>query len=346
MRIAILALLVVLVLVIAGAFLAGPDMQISLGSGKSKPKGTPVRVQRVVMEPLVEFVSAPGEIEPHTQVHISSEVSARIVNIPVREGDAVSKGDVLVRLDDEDLRAALESVTARRDAEDFRLRSEQARLQGLMSTISYARKQLERDQNLFETGDVSRKELDDSLERVADLDAESDAANYTISVLESSLLAAKADIDQARDSLEKTVIAAPMDGIVTAINMEVGEQVLGTFNNLGTRILTIADLTRMILKAEVAESDIAAVQVGQRAKIHINAYPDEVFSGTVTQIALQRSISDDGSGSLRDGGRDRPSRAPYLLGTGCQRRHRDRRAQRTQAAEPGHRGSADRRPAG
>src|SRR5690606_29623811 len=109
------------------------------------------------------------------------------------------------------------------DGEAFRLQSEQARLAGLLSTQAFAQKQLERRQALFDTGDLPRKELDDALERVAELQAQVDATKYTISVIESSLAGAKADIDRANQALAKTVIRAPMDGVITALNAEVGE---------------------------------------------------------------------------------------------------------------------------
>jgi HlyD family secretion protein len=138
--------------------------------------------------------------------------------------------------------------------------------------------------------------LDDAQQSVDDLSASIEAAKHTISVIGSTLAGSEADIARAEDALGNTVILSPMDGIITVLDMEVGEQVLGTFNNIGSRIMTIADLTRMILKAEIAESDIASVEQGQIAKIHINAYPDTTLSGTVTRIALQRSMSSQGAG--------------------------------------------------
>ncbi|MHC4991243.1 MAG: efflux RND transporter periplasmic adaptor subunit, partial [Planctomycetota bacterium] len=296
MKITIIVLLTMVVLVVGGALLAGPDLTSALGSFKSEPTGTLVRTMPVEPSSLVETVSAPGEVEPHTRVDVSAEVSARIEQLPYREGDGVRKGDIIVKLDDRDLKAMLESSRARHEAEQFRLRAEQASLEGLRSTLSFARKQLERKQTLFDSGDVSRKELDDAIERVQDLVSSVDSANHRISVIESSLAAAQADIDQSQDALDNTVILAPMDGTITALNMEVGEQVLGTFNNMGSTIMTIADLSRMIMRAEVAESDIASIQDGQQARIYINAYPDETFMGTVTEIALQRTMSSDGTG--------------------------------------------------
>jgi HlyD family secretion protein len=295
-----ITLLVVLVGLIAvvggGAMLAGPQLGHMLSDLKPVPVGTAVRVQALEPTTLVEFVSAPGTVEPHTKVEISSQVSARIEALPVDDGDEVRKGQVIARLDDRDLQAALVAAKARRDGEESRLSSETARLSGLSSNLVFARKELERMQSLHSTGDVARKSLDDAELRVQETESNVEATKFTISVIESSLAAAESDIKRAQDGLDNTVIVSPMDGTVTAVHMEVGEQVLGTFNNIGTPIMTVADLSRMILKAEVAESDIASVEVGQSAKIHINAYPNIAFGGTVTQIALQRTTSSDGTG--------------------------------------------------
>ncbi len=296
MKILLIVTLVVAAVVIGGALLAGPKLMEGLGGLRPQPNRTEVRVEELVLRTLVEAISAPGVVEPHTKVDISALVSARIEELPFREGEEVQKSDVIVRLDDRDLKAALEAAEARRDGERFRLESERARLAGLISNLAFARKEFQRQQDLYASGDVSRKALDDAEERLGDLEANVDAAHHNISVSESSLAAGEADFTRAEEGLANTVIRAPMSGLITALNMEIGEQVLGTFNNLGSTIMTIADLTRMILKAEVAESDIAALLEGQKAKVHINAYPDLAFSGTVTQIALQRSLSSDGTG--------------------------------------------------
>lgn len=296
MKILLIVTLVVAAVVIGGALLAGPKLMEGLAGLRPEPKRTEVRVEELVLRTLVEAISAPGVVEPHTKVDISALVSARIEELPFREGEEVKKTDVIVRLDDRDLKAALEAAEARRDGERFRLESERARLAGLISNLAFARKEFQRQQDLYASGDVSRKALDDAQERLGDLETNVNAAKHNISVSESSLAAGEADLIRAREGLANTVIRAPMSGLITALNMEIGEQVLGTFNNIGSTIMTIADLTRMVLRAEVAESDIAALREGQKAKVHINAYPDLVFSGTVKQIALQRSLSSDGTG--------------------------------------------------
>lgn len=301
MKIALIVLLGLVGLVIAGALVAGPQLQGGLASFGPKSEGAKVRTQLIQMGKLTETVKAPGQIEPHTKVDISAEVAARIEDLPFREGDVVKKNDVVVRLDDRQLKAALNAAHSRRDGEAYRLQSEQAHLVGLESSISYRKKQLQRNQELFDSGDLPRKDLDLVLENVEDLQAQIESTKYSISVIESSLQAAQADIDRAEEDLSKTVMRAPMDGLITALNAEIGEVVLmGTMNNPGTVILTVADLSRMLLKAEVSESDISRIAIGQPAKVHINAYRDQVYSGTVTTVALQRTEKKtDGTGFFK-----------------------------------------------
>ena len=262
-----------------------------------EPSRTEVRAQSAAIDQLIETVSAPGEIEPLKKVDISAEVSSRIEQLLIREGDEVKRHDIVIRLDDRNLKAALKSSKAQRDAERFRLQSEQASRVGIMTHLDFARRNLERQSRLYDTGDVSRSNLDNAQDRVADLEANVEVITHSISVIESSLAAADANIDRAEDALTKTIIRSPIDGIVTKLNAEVGEVVmLGTMNNAGTVIMTIADLSRMILNARVAETDVARIAEGQNAKIHINAYRDRVYNGVLRTIALQRTSEMDGTG--------------------------------------------------
>ena len=299
MKVFLIILAVLAAAVIISAIAAGPQLRDALASLAPDPPTTEVRAEPAAPGKLVETVQAPGGIEPHTDVRVAAEVSARIIELPFREGDEIHQGDIVCKLDDKDLRAALASAKALRDAEQFRLRSDQARLEGLVTNVEFARKELERIQTLYETGDVSQRELDNALESVENLETTIETTHHSISVAESSLAAVVADIDRAQDSLDNTVIVAPMDGVITMLNVEVGEVVTGSGYNPGTVIMTIADLSRMIMNAEVAESDIAKVTVGQKSKIHINAYPEEVFTGTVRQIALQRALTPNGVGYFK-----------------------------------------------
>lgn len=261
---------------------------------------TEVRMAEVKQGVLVENVSAPGVVEPKRKVDVSAEVSARILELPRREGARVKKGDVLVRMDGRDLQAALAGAEARRDGDRFRLEAERSRIQGARQNQENAQAIRARLQALYDTGDVSRQQLDDAIARSRDVESQVQAAEKTIAQLEKSLAASEATIEQSREAVRRTVISSPIDGVVTYLKAEVGElAVVGIMNSPGTLIMTVADLGEMRLNSKVAETDIARVAVDQDAKVYVNAYKDEPFEGKVSEIALQRTLEKDGTGSFK-----------------------------------------------
>jgi len=280
---------IILGVAVVGLVVAGPSALSLLPKFGAGEDALAVRIAKITKRELVETVSAPGELDPEFKVDVSAEVSARILELPFREGATVRKGEVIVKLDDRDLKASLDAQMARRDGERFRLRSEQERLAGPNSQLANARATLERQESLFKTGDVSRAVLDDAIARVRELEANIASSKEGLSVIESSLAAAEADIERARQLLKKTTILAPIDGQITELNAKQGELVVvGTMNNAGTKILTVADLGSVRLKAKVAESDIARVRAGQAATVRVNAYRAREFKGTVERVALSR----------------------------------------------------------
>jgi HlyD family secretion protein len=287
----LLAAFVIIALLLAGTLvIAGPRMRELAASLQGGDSAVEVRIHPITLDGVTEAVSAPGLVEPRRKVDISAEISARVIELPFREGDAVRKGEIVVRLDDRDLKAALESVRARRDAERYRLQSEQERLAGPVASLELQRKTLERQAKLLESGDTSQQVVDEAVQRVRDLEASIAGIRRTIAVLESSVEAAQADISRAEEAVRRTVISSPIDGLITKLNAEVGELVLvGTMNNPGTVIMTVADLSAMLLKAEVAETDVARLKPGQRSRIHLNAYPDQSFEGVLERTDLQRT---------------------------------------------------------
>ena len=266
----------------------------------SDANSIPVRQGTAKKQTLVESVSAPGTVEPKRKVDVSAEVSARILELPLREGSQVKKGDVLVKLDGRDLTAALTSAEARRDGEKFRLESERSRILGTQENLANSKLQLTRQQNLFVTGDVSKQALDDAQTKTKDLESQLHAAEQTLSQLQKTIESSQAQIEQAREQLRKTVIVSPIDGVVTVLTAEVGELVMvGTMNNAGTRIMTVADLGEMRLNARVSETDIARIAVGVTAEVFINAYKDQPFAGKVEEVALARTLEKDGTSTFK-----------------------------------------------
>jgi len=279
-----------MVVAVVFAVVGGGELLAMLPSFGGGSGGLEVRLEESLVRDVVQSASAPGYIEPLSKVDISAEVSERIVELPFREGQAVRAGDVLVRLDDRDLSARRAAATARLEAERGRLAAEKARLDGPRMQLQTARSALERQEALFRSGDISRQALEEAQTRVQELQAGLAASERTIGVIEAGVSANTADIERAQRELERTVMRSPMDGVIIRLNAEVGELVVvGTMNNAGTVIMTVADLSHMRMVAEVAEADIARVQLGQIAEVFVNAYKDQSFKGTVAEIAMDRS---------------------------------------------------------
>jgi HlyD family secretion protein len=312
-RIITIAILIILpVLLVVGVMFKAKKT----ASGKS----TIVRIESPEHGGLIEFVSAPGEIEPKKKVEISAKVSARIIELPFEEGDRVTCGDpnanppippsVLLRLDAKDLESQLLQTEASRAAqaaqievEKARIASQQASLLGLVASLKQAETDLARQQGLLESKDISQATFDQTRLKVDEQKSQYESAKHTLEsaqlnlqVMQHNLEAADARIDQAREALSYTTITSPIDGVVTRINAEVGEVVIfGTMNNPGTVIMEVADLSQMLVTAQVDEADVGKLKVGQHARVHIQAWPDKVFPGTVRAIALGHKIGNQGS---------------------------------------------------
>jgi len=297
---------IVTVLVTAGV-LVGVGVVVAVKQAKAKQNATKVRMENPERGDLVEIASAAGVIEPSTKVSISARVLARIEALPFREGDAVTKGggrepaSVLVELDATEVAAALRSAQAKRAARaaemkvaEAEIAAEKARIEKVRASLEQAARDLARQEELLRAEGVSQATYDTAKCKVVELSADMKSAVLAVNgrelklpVIAHQLEAADAEIAQAKDKLSYTTITSPIDGIVTKLNAEVGELVVtGTMNNPGTVIMEVANLSRMVVVAAVNESDVGAVEEGQRAHVRVRAYPDREFFGRVESIAL------------------------------------------------------------
>jgi HlyD family secretion protein len=305
-------------LIIAGALLVVSVLVSAVWMhGRSLVHADPpitVRAEPVGRSDIVEIVSAPGTVDAKTLVQISAKVSARIIDMPVIEGQTVTKGNpsahppvppsVLVRLDAADLESDLRGAQARYSSQvaqievaQQRLTAEEAQIASTQVEVDDALRDLKRQQGLLATADVSQGTVDTAQAKYDELRHQlagsqgtlaADRAN--LNVMRFDMEAADAEIARAQEELSYTVITAPIDGTVTGINAQVGEMVVtGTMNNPGTELMEVADLNEMIVKARVDESAIAQVQIGQVAKVRCMAYPDRVFDGVVRSVSLSQS---------------------------------------------------------
>ena len=300
-------IILIVVVVLVGLLYAAASM--FKGSGEVPP--TAVRMEEAMRGELTEFVSAPGEIQAKSKVSISAKIAAQIIELPFEEGAEVKKGDVLVRLDDTEMQARLRATMARREGQAANLGVARAQIEAARARLDsnrvmrdQAKRDLDRQTSLFESQDVSRQAVDDAQSKYDQLSAQvqadelglkADEAN--LKVLQFQIDAADAEIAQAQDELEYTVIASPIDGVITKLNAEVGEIVVtGTMNNAGTVIMEVADLSELIVEAEVDETDVTQVEVGQPARIRAAAYDDAVLSGSVRSVSLAQETAGGAGG--------------------------------------------------
>lgn len=253
-----------------GAALLVAVVAINIARG-SKGKAEPVQMARVRVEDITSLVRAPGKIEPRTQVKISADIPGKVVRLLVKEGDAVKRGQLMLQLDDTQVRAENGQARAALATALARARDAEAALKVVSSNYT-------RQRALFEKNLLSQAEWDQA-SRTHDM------AEIAVTTTREEVARSRAALDGAQDHLRKGRFEAPIDGVVSALNVEQGEIVItGTMNNPGTQILTVSDMSRMLVRADVDETDVVDMVVGQKAKITVDAMPDTFFNGTVVEI--------------------------------------------------------------
>jgi HlyD family secretion protein len=239
---------------------------------------TDVEVTHLKRGEIVEKVSGPGIVYAEASVKISSSVMGRIVALLVEEGDRVKSGEILLRIDPSQYDASLNRAEAAHRAALARLELAEARL-------ADAHLEYDRIARLRERDLSSERDLELAHTALAVAEAEAAAAEETAREAHAALRA-------ARDDLDKTVIASPIDGTVTSLNVEEGEiAITGTMNNPGTVLMVISNLSSMEVRAEVDETDVARVDLGQDVEISVDAFPDTTLRGSVSVIGSSSSLA-------------------------------------------------------
>jgi HlyD family secretion protein len=243
------------------------------GYMRYKHREMPIAVQteKVARRNLTELVVANGRIQPVLQVVINPEVSGEITDLPVKEGQYVQKGDVLVRIKPDNYIASKNSAYANYQSALASQALSQANLRK-------AQLEYERFDALYKTKLVSDSQILESKTAL-------DVAQATYESSEHQTEQAKASLARAEDDLSKTTILAPIAGTVTKLRSQRGERVVGTAMMAGTEIMTIADLERMEARVDVGEVDVVLIKVGEKARLEVDAFQDKKFTGKVTEIA-------------------------------------------------------------
>ena len=260
--------------------------------------GPEVEVEAVERRNLEAIVSASGKIEPKLSVDISASTMGRVTRLAFSEGDQVESGQFLLEIDPEALRAAVDRGEAGLQASRSTQRQAEVSVQSAQVNLQLAKNNLERQENLWELRLISRETYELSVNDLTLRETELLAREVEVATQLQRIRQEEASLDSARYELTKVTITAPITGVVTRRNIEQGETVVvGTMNNQGTVLATIADLSVIEAEVEVDETDIPSIRLGQTAEVTIDALPDLRFAGLVTEIGNSPIQTDAGSGS-------------------------------------------------
>jgi len=240
-----------------------------INSKREKP--IPVTTDKATRRTIVQIVSATGKIQPETEVKISPEVAGEIIELPVDDGIAVKKGDLLVKIKPDSYKALVEQQEAA-------ISSAKATNLQQKATMLKAEQDLKRADDMYTKKTISIQEYNAA-------QAAHDVAKNTYESSLHEIERAQAGSSQAREQLSKTTIYSPIDGTVTVLNSKLGERLVATGQFAGTEVMRVADLNHMEARVDVNENDVVNVKVGDKASVKIDAYSDRRFHGTVHQIA-------------------------------------------------------------
>jgi HlyD family secretion protein len=280
-------------------WILGAVLVVIFGLGIAKKltekKGIEVSWEETERRTIYSKVSESGTVQPTVEVKIAPDVSGEVVFLSVQEGAKVKKGDLLVTIQPEDYRAALEQARAslngaRASEAQARAAVAQAEANMLQDSVNLAR-----NKKLFEEKVISKAELENAQLRYAISQSQYTSATFQTRAAYYQVKNTEASVKQASQTLKRTNIYASMDGTVTAVNVELGERVVGTSMMTGTEILRIADLSRMEVVVEISENDIVNLTLGDSAKIEVDALPDAEFYGQVSEIAYSAQTTGLGS---------------------------------------------------
>lgn len=250
-----------------------------------RTEGVDVTTEPIQKRRLESIVSASGKIQPKRFVNISADTSGRVTELVVNEGDRVARGQFLMQIDPRNLRTRVQSGEAGLSAARSQAEQLVLSLEATKVALQQAEETAQRQRELWKQGLTTREALDRAEADLRGRRADLRAQEQSVQTQRLRMRQEEAQLENARTDFNKVRIESPIDGIVTRRNIELGETaIIGTMNNPGTVLLTIADMSVIEAEVEVDETDIPTVQLGQLAKITIDAMPDKKFNARVTEI--------------------------------------------------------------
>ncbi|MFM2362409.1 MAG: hypothetical protein RLZZ316_1311 [Bacteroidota bacterium] len=259
-----------------------------------KDEGTKVTAEKVAKRTIIETVTASGKVYPEIEVKVSPDISGEITELMVQEGDSVRRGQVLAKIFADLLATQKDQAAAAVNQQAASVSNTAAQLEGLQATLEQAQNQYNRQKKLLDDKVISRAEFEQAENTYRTAQANLNAAKQNIVGGQASVQSARASLTRAQKDLGRTVITAPMDGVISLLSVKKGERVAGNSFNVGTEMMRVADMSKIEVRVDVGENDIPKVHLGDSAIIEVDAYNKRKFKGIVTQIAS----SNKGAASL------------------------------------------------
>jgi len=255
-----------------------------------KPPKTQVATEKADTRTINETVSASGKIKAHVEVKISPEVSGEIVELPIKEGDVVKKGQLLCRIRPDILQSGYDRTVAAYNTQKASVGNSSEMLKQAQATYDNQESIYKRDKVLYGNKVLTAAEFDAAKASYEGAKASLEAAKQNVIGAKYGLEQSAASVKEANDNLAKTAIYSPVDGVVSKLSVEKGERVLGTQQFAGTEIMTISDLNQLDVNVDVNENDINRIKLGDSSKIEVDAFQEKRFSGTVIEIGSAANV--------------------------------------------------------
>ena len=271
--------------IIIGATLAAILIAVAIwkksGGGPTLRIATEIATKR----DLTEIVSASGKVQPELEVKISSDVSGEIVELLVKEGDTVKKGDLLLRIDPVIYQSAVQRMSSTLNGVKAQMANSAARMEQSRAQLISAEASFNRNKKLHESSSISDAEFEQAKANYESAVADMNAARESVKSADFNVSSTQASLKEANDNLAKTTIYAPVDATVSKLNKRKGERIIGMAQMEGTEIMRLANLNEMEVQVDVNENDILRVLVGDTALIEVDAHNNRKFKGVVTEVA-------------------------------------------------------------
>ncbi len=254
-----------------------------------KEEGIKVSAEKVARRTIIETVNASGKLYPEVEVKVSPDISGEIVELAVNEGDSVRKGQVLAKIYADIYTTQRDQASALVNQQQATVSNSSAQMQALKATMDQAKRVYDRQKQLLDEKVISRAEFEQAESSFLTAQANYNAALQGIIGNEAGVLSARANLLKANKDLSRTAVLAPMNGVVSLLNVKKGERVVGNSMMAGTEMMRVADMNLIEVIVDVGENDIPKVHFGDSAVVEIDAYNKRKFKGLVTKIASSNS---------------------------------------------------------